>query len=122
MLLKQSPFKLVIEWLFVDVDGYKIFNVYKPPPKRLQTFDLPRLLQPCLHTGHFNCLHADWGYGFNGAGSKCLAGRQVLTTLLSFVTQRILPAFTLTAEKVAIILIVRLLVLIRTAVYLKDVF
>ena len=30
-LLDQSPPTLEIEWLCVDVDGYKIVNVYKPP-------------------------------------------------------------------------------------------
>ena len=40
-LLDQSPLTSEIEWLCVDVDGYKIVNVYKPPPTRLQTLDLP---------------------------------------------------------------------------------
>ena len=31
-LLDQSPLTLEIKWLCVDVDGYKIVNVYKPPP------------------------------------------------------------------------------------------
>ena len=31
-LLKQYPFKSETEWSCVDVDGYKIVNVYKPPP------------------------------------------------------------------------------------------
>ena len=35
MLLDQSPPKSEIEWLCVDVDGYKIINIYKPPPTRL---------------------------------------------------------------------------------------
>ena len=30
--LDQSPPTSEIEWLCVDVDGYKIVNVYKPPP------------------------------------------------------------------------------------------
>ena len=37
MLLDQSPPTSEIEWLCVDVDGYKIVNVYKPPPTRLRT-------------------------------------------------------------------------------------
>ena len=32
MLLDQSPSTLKIKWLYVDVDGYKIVNVYKPLP------------------------------------------------------------------------------------------
>ena len=31
-LLDQSPPTSEIEWLCVDVDGYKIVNIYKPPP------------------------------------------------------------------------------------------
>ena len=58
-LLDQSPPTLEIEWLCVDVDGYKIVNVYKPPPTRLQTLDLPVFPHPCLYAGDFNCRHAD---------------------------------------------------------------
>ena len=54
-----------IEWLCVDVDGYKIVNVYKPPPTRLQTLNLPVFAHPCLYAGDFNCRHADWSYDDN---------------------------------------------------------
>ena len=40
MLFDQSPLTSEIEWPCVDVDGYKIVNVYKPPPTRLRTLDL----------------------------------------------------------------------------------
>ena len=40
-LLDQSPPILEIEWLCVDVDGYEIVNVYKPPPTRFRSLDLP---------------------------------------------------------------------------------
>ena len=43
-LLDQSPPTWEIEWLCVDVDGYKTINVYKPRPKRLRTLDLPVFL------------------------------------------------------------------------------
>ena len=59
--LDQSPPTSEIEWLCVDVDGYKIVNVYKPPPTRLRTLDLPVFPYPCLYAGDFNCRHADWG-------------------------------------------------------------
>ena len=49
-LLDQSPTTSEIEWLCVDVDGYKIVNVYKPPPTRLRTLDLP--VFPHLLVGH----------------------------------------------------------------------
>ena len=47
---------------------------------------------------------------------------QVLTPLLSFITQRILPASILAAGTVLLTLILRLLVLTRTAAYLADLF
>ena len=46
MLLDQSPLTLEIEWLCVDVDGYKIVNVYKPLPMQLRTLDLPVFPHP----------------------------------------------------------------------------
>ena len=39
-LLDQFPLTSEIEWLCVDADGYKLVNVYKPPPTRLRTLDL----------------------------------------------------------------------------------
>ena len=71
-LLEQSPPTSEIEWLCVDVDGYKIVNVYEPPPTRLRTLDLPVFPHPCLYAGDFNCRHADWGS--DGADGECLAG------------------------------------------------
>ena len=64
-LLDQSSPKSEIEWLCVNVDGYKIVNVYKPPPKRLRNMDLLVFPHPCLYTGDFNCRHAHWGYDDN---------------------------------------------------------
>ena len=72
--MNQSPPTSEIEWLCVDVDGYKIVNVYKPPPTRLQTLDLPVFPHPCLYAGDFNCRHADWGYDDNSPDGECLAG------------------------------------------------
>ena len=59
MLSDESPATSEIEWLCVDVDGYKIVNVYKPPPTRLRTLDLPVFPHPCLYAGDFNCRHAN---------------------------------------------------------------
>ena len=73
MLLDQSRPTSEIEWLCVDVDGYKIVNVYKPPPTRLRTLDLPVFPHPCLYAGDFNCCHADWGYDGNSPDGECLA-------------------------------------------------
>ena len=73
-LLYQSPPTSEIEWLCVNVDGYKIVNVYKPPPMRLRTLDSPMFPHPCLYTGDFNCPHADWGFDDNRPDGECLAG------------------------------------------------
>ena len=73
-LLDQSPPTSEIEFLCVDVDGYKIVNVYKPPSTRLRTLDLPVFPHPCLYAGDFNCRHADWSYDDNSPDSECLAG------------------------------------------------
>ena len=56
----------------MDVDGYKIVNIYKPPPTRLQVSDLPVFTLPCLYAGAFNCPHVDWGYNTNSADGGCL--------------------------------------------------
>ena len=74
MLLDQSPLTLEIKWLCVDVDGYKIVNVYKPSPMQLRTLDLSVFPHPCLYAGNFNCRHADWGYDDNSLDGECLAG------------------------------------------------
>ena len=58
----------------MDVDVYKIVNVYKPPPTQLQTLDLPVYPHPSLYAGDFNCRHADWGYDDNSPDGECLAG------------------------------------------------
>ena len=58
----------------VDVDGYKIVNVYKPPPTQLQAPHFPVFLHPCLYAGDFNCPHAEWGYDANSLDGECLAG------------------------------------------------
>ena len=57
----------------MDVDGYKIVNIYKPPPTRLKSLDLPMFPHPCLYAGNFNCPYVDWGYSNNPNG-ECLAG------------------------------------------------
>ena len=73
-LLDQSPPTSEIKWLCVDVVNYKIVNVYKPLPMRLQSLDLPVFPHPCLYAGDFNSRHADWDYDDNSPDGKCLAG------------------------------------------------
>ena len=52
-LFYQSPLASEIKCLCVDVDGYKIVNVYKPPPTRLQSVDL--LEQTAYHVLTASC-------------------------------------------------------------------
>ena len=63
-----------IEWLCVDADGYKIANVYKPPPTLLQVSDIPVFPHPYLYAGDFNCHHIDWVCDANSADGTCLVG------------------------------------------------
>ena len=58
----------------VDVDGYKVVNVNKPPPIRLQVSDLPVFPHPYLYAGDFNCEHVDWGFDANSSDGECLVG------------------------------------------------
>ena len=74
MLFDQSPLTSEFKWLCVRVDGYKIVNIYKPPPTRLRTLDLLVFPHPCLYAGDFNCCHADWGYYDSSPDGECLAG------------------------------------------------
>ena len=68
----QSPATSETQWLCVDVDGYRIVNVYKPPPTRRQASDLPVFPHPVLSTGDFNCPHVNCGYRPSSANEECL--------------------------------------------------
>ena len=72
-VLDQSPPLSEIKWLCVDVDGYKIVNIYKPPPTRLRFLDLPVFPHPCLYADDFNSRHVDWSYDDNSPDGECLA-------------------------------------------------
>ena len=60
-LVGQTPSTSETKCLCVDIDGYRIVNVYKPPPTRLQASDLPVFPHPVLYAGDFNCPHVNWG-------------------------------------------------------------
>ena len=92
-LLDQSPPTSEIEWLCVDVDGYKIVNVYKPPPTRWQSLDLPVFPHPFLYTGNFNCRHADWVMMITVRTASAWLTGQVLIVLRSYIIPRTLPVF-----------------------------
>ena len=119
-LFDQSPPTSETEWLCVDVDGYKIVNVYKPPPIRLQISDLPVFPHPCLYVSDFNCQHVDWTYDANSADGKFLVGCQIPIILYYSITQRMPLASTLATEIQVPTRILHSLVSIRTVVYPTD--
>ena len=119
-LFDQSRPTSETEWLCVDVDRYRIVNVYKPPPIRLQVSDLPVFPHPCLYAGDFNCQHIDWVMMPTvQMGNAWLAG-QVPTTLPYFITQKMPRAFTLAAGLQVPARILHSSVSIRRVVYLTD--
>jgi len=61
-LVDQSPDQTETEWLCVDVAGYKIINLYKPPRWRFTPRAIPTLPHPTLYVGEFNWQHVNWGY------------------------------------------------------------
>ena len=58
----------------MDVDGYNIVKVYKPPPTWLQASDFPVYQHPTLYADDFNRQHVDWGYDTTSADGECLSG------------------------------------------------
>ena len=81
-LVGQSPATSETEWLCVDVDGYRIVNVYKPPPTRLQASDLPVFPHPVLCAGDFNCPHVNWSYRTSSADGECFVAWTSLNGLV----------------------------------------
>jgi len=61
-LVDQSPEQSETEWMCVDVAGYKIINVYKPPCSRFTPTSSRRSTPQSLHVGEFNCQHVNCGY------------------------------------------------------------
>ena len=60
----------------------KIVNVYKLPPTRFRSLDLPVFPHPCLYACDFNCCHVDWGYDDNSPDGECLADWASINCLL----------------------------------------
>jgi len=71
-LLDQSPDQSETEWLCVDVAGYMIVNVYKPPRSRLTPATIPTFPHPSLYIGDFNCQHVNWGYNTTSPDGESL--------------------------------------------------
>ena len=92
-LLDQSPPTSEIEWLCVDVDGYKVVNVYKPPPTRLRTLNLPVSPTPvCTLAILTVVMLTRITTTIVRMVSAWLAG-QVLIVLPSYIMPRTLPVF-----------------------------
>ena len=92
-LLDQSPPTSEIEWLCVDIDGHKIVNVYKPPPTRLRTLDLPVFPHPCFTLVILTVVMLTGvTMTTDRTVSAWLAG-QVLIVLPSYIMPRTLPVF-----------------------------
>ena len=66
----------------MDVDGYRIVNVYKPSPTRLQASDVPVFPHPVLYEGDFNCPHVNWGYRTSSVDGECLVAWSSLNSLV----------------------------------------
>ena len=81
-LVDQSPATSKTEWLCIDVSGYRIVNVYKPPPMQLQASDLPVFPHPVLYAGDYNCPNVNWGYRTTSASGECLVAWASLNGLV----------------------------------------
>ena len=68
--------------LCVNVDGYRIVNIYKPPPTRLKASDLPVFPHSVLYAGDFNCSRVNWGYRTSSADGEFLVAWASLNGLV----------------------------------------
>ena len=77
----------------MDIDGYRIINVYKPPPTQLQASDLPVFPHPVLYAGDFNCPPVCWGYRTSSADGECLVAWTSLNGLVPLHDPKHVAAF-----------------------------
>ena len=82
ILVNRSPATSETEWFCVDVYGYRIFNVYKPPSTRLQAPDFPVFPHPVLYAGDFNCPHVNCAYRTSSADEEYLVAWSSLNDLV----------------------------------------
>ena len=92
-LLDQSPPTSEIEWLCVDVDGYKIVNVYKPPPTRLRSLDLQCFLIPVFTLATLTVVMLTGVTMITVRMVSAWLAEQVLIVLPSYTMPRIMPVF-----------------------------
>ena len=90
-LLDQPPLTSEIEWLCVDVDGYKIVNVYKLPPTRLRTLDLPVFPHPVFTLAILTVVMLTAATRTTVRMVSAWLAGQVLIVLPSYIMPRTLP-------------------------------
>jgi len=90
-LVDQSPEQSKTKWLCVDVAGYKIINVYKPPHSQLTPTTIPTFPNPSLYAGSFNA-SVSTGVTTKHLTVTAWAPEQHPTTLSCCMTQREQPA------------------------------
>ena len=73
--------------------GYRIVNVNKPPPTRLQASDFPVFPHPVLYAGNFKCPHANWSYRTSTTDGECLVAWASLNGLVSLHDPKDVVAF-----------------------------
>ena len=73
-LLDQSPPTSEVEWLCVDVDGYKNSQRLQATANAIANPGSPSVSSPLSLRGYFNCRHADWDYDDNSPDGECFAG------------------------------------------------
>ena len=69
-LVDQYAEQSETEWFCVDVAGYKIINVYKPPRSRFTPMAITTFPHPSLYIGDFNRQHVNWGYNKTSDGER----------------------------------------------------
>jgi len=92
-LVDQSPDESTIEWLCVDVDGYKIVNIYKAPPSRLTLTAIPVFPYLCLYSGDFYCQLTNWRYNTISADGECLVDWAMKNNLVLLHNSKDAPSF-----------------------------
>ena len=102
-LLDQSPPTSEIEWLCVDVDGYKIFNVYKPPPTRLRSWISQCILTPVFTLAILIVVMLTGATMTTVQTVSAWLDGQVLIVLPSCIMPRTLPVFTAPAGTLVLI-------------------
>ena len=92
-LLDQSPPTLEIEWLCVDVDGYKIVNVYKPPQRVCEPWISQCFLTPVFTLAILTVAMLTGVTTTTVRTVSAWLDGQVLIVLPSYIMPRTLPVF-----------------------------